>query len=76
VVTAHGNFKFIHKIQGPILTHIINMTNYITLASSIIVGLYLIATGIGNGFPGTKVGKFCLRVGIILGNIEKILPNK
>lgn len=50
------------------------MNNYITLGLLILAGLYIIATAIGNFAPQTSFGKFCLRVALIIGNIEKALP--
>ena len=46
----------------------------IAVISSSILGLYIIATGIGNGWPNTRIGKICLRAAYILGAIEKALP--
>lgn len=46
----------------------------IAVISSSAFGLYIIATAIGNGWPSTRLGKLCLRVALILGAIEKALP--
>lgn len=49
-------------------------SNTIAIVSSSVLGLYFIATAIGNGWPSTRVGKLCLRFACILGAIEKALP--
>ena len=46
----------------------------LAVVSSSILGLYIIATGIGNAWPSTAIGKVCLRFALILGAIEKALP--
>ena len=50
--------------------------NHTTLAavSSGVLGLYFIATAVGNIWPSTRMGKLCLRFALILGAIEKALP--
>jgi hypothetical protein len=50
-----------------------NATTIAAISSSVL-GLYMIATAIGNVWPDTRFGKLCLRFALILGAIEKALP--
>lgn len=52
------------------------MQSYVTLGLTVLLGLYIIATAIGNFAPQSALGKFCLRVALIIGNIEKVLPKQ
>ena len=49
-----------------------NATTIAAISSSVL-GLYMIATAIGNVWPSTRFGKLCLRVALILGAVEKAL---
>jgi hypothetical protein len=50
-----------------------NATTIAAISSSVL-GLYMIATAIGNVWPSTRFGKLCLRFALILGAVEKALP--